>query len=302
MDGKEKIRGIIAAVVTPFTEKDELDEAALRRVVDYILGGGVHGLFPVGSQGEFYALSEEEKRRVVEIVLEQAQSRAFVMPNTGAITTRDSIRLSQMAEALGADCVSVITPFFVNPSQEELYEHFKAICRSVKIPVLAYNNPDRTGGVALKVETMSRLARECPNFVGVKDSSGDLTIFSEMIRLCPPGFKAIMGRDTLIFAALAHGGAGAIAATANVAPRLVVEIYEAFTSGDLERAKNAQMALAPLRMAFGLGTFPVVVKEALEIMGIAPGRCRGPVGPLSETARERLREILGQMGLLHQRQ
>lgn len=298
MDNRERIKGIIAAIVTPFTEKDEVDEASLRRVVDYILQGGVHGLFPVGSQGEFYALSLEEKKRVMEIVLDQVAGRAFVMPNTGAITTRESIMLSQMAEAMGADSVSVITPFFINPSQEELYEHFKAICRSVKIPVLAYNNPDRTGGVALKVDTMARLAREMPNFVGVKDSSGDLTTFSEMIRLCPAGFRAIMGRDTLIFAALVHGASGAIAATANVAPRLVVDIYEAFMAGDLEKARNSQMALAPLRMAFGLGTFPVVVKEALEMMGIAPGRCRAPVGPLSQSAREKLREVLKQMGLL----
>lgn len=295
--GKE-IKGIIAAVVTPFDEKEEIHEEAFRRVIEHVIQGGVHGLFPVGSQGEFYALSWEEKRRLMELAVEQASGRVFVMPNTGAITTRESVRLSQMAESIGTDCVSVITPFFISPSQQELYEHFRAICRAVKIPVLAYNNPDRTGGVALSVDTLGRLAKELPNFVGVKDSSGDVTLAAEMVRLCPPGFRVVIGRDTLIFAALMHGAAGAIAATANVAPRLVVEIYEAFRQGDYERARKCQMALAPLRMAFGLGTFPVVVKEALELMGIAPGMCRAPIRPLSPQARERLEQILVEMGLL----
>lgn len=294
----KEIAGIIAAVVTPFDENEEIHEEAFRRVVEHLIQGGVHGLFPVGSQGEFFALSLEEKRRLMELAVEQAAGRVLVMPNTGAITTRESVSLSQMAESIGADCVSVITPFFVSPSQEELYEHFKAVCRSVRIPVLAYNNPDRTGGVALKVDTLNRLARECPNFLGVKDSSGDLTAVAEMVRLCPPGFKVIMGRDTLIFAALMQGAAGAIAATANVAPRLVVDIYQSFLEGDYQRARRSQMTLVPLRMAFGLGTFPVVVKEALELMGIAPGRCRAPVGPLAPQARERLRAILVEMGLL----
>ncbi|MEJ5377883.1 MAG: 4-hydroxy-tetrahydrodipicolinate synthase [bacterium] len=295
---KERIGGIIAAVVTPFDEKEQIDEEAFRAVIERLIQAGVHGLFPVGSQGEFYALEFHEKKRLMELAVEQAAGRAFVMPNTGAITTRESVRLSQLAQSLGADCISVITPFFISPSQEELYDHFKAICESVEIPVLAYNNPDRTGGVALSVQTLDRLARDLPNFVGIKDSSGDLTLVTEMLRLCPKGFRVIMGRDTLIFAALMHGAAGAIAATANVAPRLVVEIYEAFSRGDYERARKCQEALAPLRIAFGLGTFPVVVKEALEIMGIAPGRCRGPVKPLSPQAKERLRLILQHMGLM----
>lgn len=295
---KGQIRGIIAAVVTPFDEKEEVHEEAFRAVIEHLIRAGVHGLFPVGSQGEFYALEFHEKRRLMEVAVEQAAGRAFVMPNTGAITTRESVKLSQVAESVGVDCISVITPFFISPSQDELYEHFRAICKSVKIPVLAYNNPDRTAGVALSVQTLQRLARDLPNFVGIKDSSGDLTLVAEMLRLCPENFRVIMGRDTLIFAALMHGAAGAIAATANVAPKLVVEIYEAFLAGDYQRARKCQAALAPLRMAFGLGTFPVVVKEALELMGIAPGRCRAPVAALSPQARERLRLILKEMGLL----
>jgi 4-hydroxy-tetrahydrodipicolinate synthase len=295
--GKE-IEGIIPAVVTPFDESENVDEAGFRKIVNYLIDSGVHGIFPVGSQGEFFTLTNEEKRRLIDIAVEEARGRVFVMPNTGAITTRESIELSRYAEKAGADCVSVITPFFISPSQEELYGHFKDICQSVKIPVLCYNNPGRTGGVALSPVTLARLAEELPNFAGIKDSSGDLTQVAEMIRLCPPRFKVIMGRDTLIYGALLYGAAGAIAATANVAPKLIVGIYEAFKEGDLEKAKGYQRDLAPLRIAFGLGTFPVVVKEALNIMGLPGGRCRKPIEPLSDDKRAQLRDILGKMGLI----
>jgi 4-hydroxy-tetrahydrodipicolinate synthase len=295
--GKE-IEGIIPAVVTPFDESENVDEAGFRKIVNYLIDSGVHGIFPVGSQGEFFTLTNEEKRRLIDIAVEEARGRVFVMPNTGAITTRESIELSRYAEKAGADCVSVITPFFISPSQEELYGHFKDICHSVKIPVLCYNNPGRTGGVALSPVTLARLAEELPNFAGIKDSSGDLTQVAEMIRLCPPRFKVIMGRDTLIYGALVYGAAGAIAATANVAPKLIVGIYEAFKGGDLEKAKGYQRDLAPLRIAFGLGTFPVVVKEALNIMGLPGGRCRKPIEPLSDDKRAQLRDILGKMGLI----
>jgi 4-hydroxy-tetrahydrodipicolinate synthase len=137
-----------------------------------------------------------------------------------------------------------------------------------------------------------------PNFAGIKDSSGDLTQVAEMIRLCPPDFAVIMGRDTLIYGALTYGAAGAVAATANVAPKLIVEIYEAYREGDYDRAKECQLKLAPLRVAFGLGTFPVVVKEALNIMGLPGGRCRKPIQPLSEEKRAQLRDILVSMSLI----
>ncbi len=234
----------------------------------------------------------------MDIAVEEARGRVFVMPNTGAITTRESIELSQYAEKAGADCVSIITPFFISPDQQELYEHIKAICQSVKIPVLCYNNPGRTGGVVLTPNTLARLAVEMPNFAGIKDSSGDLTQVAEMIRLCPPDFKVIMGRDTLIYGALTYGAAGAIAATANVAPKLIVGIYEAFREGDYERAKEYQRELAPLRIAFALGSFPVVVKEALTMMGLPAGRCRKPIQPLNKEKRAQLRDILVDMGII----
>ena len=294
----KQIEGIIPAVVTPFDEKENVDEAGFRRIINYLIESGVHGLFPVGSQGEFFSLTNEEKRRLMDIAVEEARGRVFVMPNTGAITTRESIELTQYAEKAGADCVSIITPFFISPNQEELYQHIKDICQSVKIPVLCYNNPGRTGGVALTPATLARLAEEVPNFAGIKDSSGDLTQVAEMIRLCPPHFRVIMGRDTLIYGALTYGAAGAIAATANVAPKLIVEMYETFKDGDYERSRECQRELAPLRVAFALGSFPVVVKEALTMMGLPGGRCRKPIQPLSDDKRAQLRDILVDMGII----
>jgi 4-hydroxy-tetrahydrodipicolinate synthase len=228
--GKE-LRGIIPAVVTPFTPDGRVDEGAFRKVLHTMIDQGVHGLFPVGTGGEFFALTREEKERLMAVAVEEAAARVFVMPNAGAITTAESVALARHAEAVGSDAVSVVTPFFLKPSQEELFEHYRAICAAVKIPVLAYNIPERTGGVMLSAATVSRLAREIPNFSGIKDSTGDLANAAELVRSCPPGFRVFMGRDTLIYGALLHGCVGAVAATANVAPGLAVG-----STGRLERA------------------------------------------------------------------
>lgn len=293
-----EIEGIIVAMVTPFDGGERIDKSGLREIIDYLISNGVHGILPMGSQGEFYALSTKEKFALMDAVIEEINGRVLVIPNTGCITTRDSIELSRYAEKAGADAVSVITPFFISPSQEELYHHYGAICKSVDIPVLAYNNPGRTGGTQLSPSTVNRLANNYTNFRGIKDNSGDLTLVAEMIRITPRGFKVIMGRDTLIFGGLMYGTAGAISATANVAPKLVTEIYEAYKAGEYSKARESQLKLAPLRSAFALGTFPVVVKEALNMMGYKAGNCRKPVLPLSEEGRRELRQILLDMEIL----
>ncbi len=288
--------GIIPAMATPLNAEGELNEGALRQLTRHLIQGGVHGLFATGSQGEFWALTPEEKQRVWEIVLEEVDGRVPVYAGTGAVTTREVMELNRRAEAAGVDAVSIITPFFVKPTEAELEAHYRAIAKATSLPVLLYNNPARTGGVNLSAGLVARLA-EVEDIVGIKDSSGDLALTTEYIRLTPDGFVVLSGRDTLIFAGLVHGTKGAIAATANVVPALVVEIYEAFQAGELERARRAQERLAPLRVAFGLGSFPVVVKEALELIGIPAGPCRGPVGPLSPEKRAELRQVLLGMGL-----
>jgi 4-hydroxy-tetrahydrodipicolinate synthase len=213
------------------------------------------------------------------------------------VTTREAVALARHAEDAGADAVAACTPYFVKPSQEELYAYFRDICAAVSLPVLAYDNVGRTG-VALPPALVERIARTTPNFVGIKDSSGDLTQFAEYIRLCPPGFQAFVGRDSLVYAALLYGGVGAVMATANVVPDLAVGIYDAVGSGDLERARELQQKLLPVRLAFGLGTFPVVVKEAMRMIGQPAGPARDPVGPMSDRARQELSAVLKEAGVL----
>lgn len=295
----KEIRGIIPAVVTPFTSDERVDEAAFRRVLNTMIHHGVHGLFPVGTGGEFFALTREEKGRLMAVAVEEAAGRVFVMPNVGAITTAESVALARHAEAVGSDAVSAVTPFFLKPSQEELFEHYKAICAAVKIPVLAYNIPDRTGGVALSAGTVSRLAKEVPNFAGIKDSTGDLANAAELVQACPPGFRVFMGRDTLIYGALLHGCVGAVAATANIAPALAVGIYDAVQTGDLAKARELQAKLSPVRKLFTVGSHPAGIKEAMVQLGMLEcGRCRRPTFDLTPMQKEEVRKILRETELM----
>jgi len=289
-------KGIIPAMVTPVTSDGKINAEALRKLTTYLINGGVHGLFPVGSQGEFYALTFEEKKRVIEVVVEEAQGRVPVYAGTGAVTTREAVALTKMAEEAGVSAVSVLTPYFIRPNEEELLEHYSAVAKATRLPVLLYNNPQRTG-VNISAEFVTR-ASKIENIVGIKDSSGDVTLTAEYIRRTGDKFSVLAGRDTLIFGTLCYGGKGAIAATANVAPKVVVEIYEAFQAGDWKRSREAQFRLAPLRLAFDLGTFPVVIKEALNLLGIDAGGGIPPVGGITPKAKAELKEILKNMGLL----
>jgi 4-hydroxy-tetrahydrodipicolinate synthase len=296
--GKE-LRGIIPAVVTPFTADERVDEGAFRKVLNAMIGQGIHGLFPVGTGGEFFALARGEKERLMAVAVEESAGRVFVMPNVGAITTAESVALARHAEAVGSDAVSVVTPFFLKPSQEELLEHYRAICAAVKLPVLAYNIPERTGGVALSVGTVSRLAREIPNFAGIKDSTGDLANAAELVQACPPGFKVFMGRDTLIYGALLHGCVGAVAATANVAPAMAVGIYKAVQAGDLPKARELQAKLAPVRKLFAIGSHPAGIKEAMVQLGMLHcSRCRRPTLDLTPAQKDQVRKILLEAGFM----
>jgi 4-hydroxy-tetrahydrodipicolinate synthase len=243
-----EVKGIIVAMVTTLKEDESLDEEGLRELINYLVENDVHGIFCCGSQGEIYSLTDEERRKV--------------------------IKLTRYAKDAGADAASIVTPYFIKPSSQELYMHYKRVAEAVDIPIILYNNPGRTG-VNLGAQTVSRLA-EIDNIIGIKDSSSDLTLTAEYIRLTPKDFAVIAGRDSLILATLLYGGKVAIAATANVAPKLAVEIYESFIKGDLKRAREAQFKLLPLRTALSLGTFPIVVKEALRMIGKPAGPAKKP--------------------------
>lgn len=293
---KYETNGIIPAMVTPMDQTGNINKKALRELTNYLIEGGVHGLFPVGSTGECYGLTLEQKKEVMETVIDETNSRIPVYVGTGMITTKDTIKLTKIAEEIGVDAVSIITPMFIKPSQDELYKHYKEIAGGVNIPVLLYNNPARTG-INISAGLMEKLSK-IDNIVGVKDSSGDMTLTGEYIRRTEEEFSVLVGRDTLILSTLVYGGKGSITSTANLAPKLPVRIYEEYIKGNLEEARRAQFELAPLRIAFNLGTFPVVMKEGLKMIGIDVGDTLGPVGAMKKDELVKLRNILDNIGVL----
>jgi len=291
------IHGIIPPVATPLTADEELDLPRLRFFLEHLLANGVHGLFVLGTNSEFYAFSEVEKQTIVATALETVRGRVPVWVGSGAETTREVIRLTRMAEREGASGVSVITPYFILPSQAELHDHFARIAESTSLPVILYNNPSTCGGLSIGVDTLARLTR-IDNICGVKDSSGDLQNTCEYLRVAPSSFSVLMGRDTLLYPALVMGVKGAVPATANLAPALLVEIYEAFRRGDHAASKAAQLRLNPLRLALSLCTPPGAVKAALNLLGMSIGPCRAPIAGLAPDKVAKMHEALSAAGLL----
>lgn len=291
------VHGLIPALVTPMTGDEALDEAGLERLLNYVIAAGVHGVFTGGTAGEPWALSMEEKTRLFEWTVGYTAGRVPVYVGTAANSTAEAVRLAEAAQEAGADCLSVLTPYFITPGPEEMFSHFAAIARAVDLPVLLYDLPERTGN-CLSVDLVMRLADAFSNIVGIKESSGDFSRTLDYLRLAPGDFRVIMGRDTLIYAALVHGAAGAIAASANVAPELGVGIYEQYMAGDASGALDNQKRLAPLRSAFSLGTHPAMLKAGAELVCDAGGPPRRPVRRLSGSDLLQLKAVLVKMGKL----
>ncbi len=282
------LHGVVPAIVTPFRPDERIDYKAWQDLIEIQIAGGVHGLFALGGQGEFFALSEEEREVAARFCAQTVGGRVPVYINVGAVTTLEAVRLAQKAEADGVDCLVAVTPYYIRPSADELADHLVEICHSVRIPVLAYNIPERTG-VELTLDVLARVAEICENFQGLKDSSGNIELVSQYVER---GLTVFIGRDHLVLEALKLGAVGAVAACANVIPRAFVELYAAFRAGNLPEAERLQKMIEPLRRAFSLGTFPAVVKEAMTLAGLNGGRCRRPVGRLTVEARYKLAEVL----------
>jgi 4-hydroxy-tetrahydrodipicolinate synthase len=295
------LEGIIPALVTPFRDDERIDCNAWQRIIDAQIAAGVDGLFACGSQGEFFALDFEERAMALRFVKQASAGRVPVVGNIGCVTTRDTIKLAQQAQADGLDYIAVITPWYLRPSPEELAEHYIEVCRAVRLPVLAYNFPQH-GGIELDAATVAHIANRCENFVGLKDSSGRLEQALEY-RNCAPGRNLLVfvGFDTLITAAFDGGCAGSVSGTANVAPKLYAELYRALREGRREDAARHQAIIADLFTIHALHTFPAAVKEALRMIGMPAGACRRPVGPMPPEALEELGRVLERIGtLVHQ--
>lgn len=286
----DQLKGIVPALVTPFLSDGAVDLSGMRRLISRMLDAHVHGLLLVGTVGEFYALTLDEKRDIFEAAADEVGGRIPVVAGTGAVTTREAVQITRVAAKAGVDAVAVLTPYFIRPSDQELFEHYKTIAESTRSPVFLYSNPSRTG-VPLSAALVKRLA-QIDNIVGVKDSSGDLTRTAEYISAVPQSFSVLAGCDSLIYGTLCYGGQGAVSATAAIVPSLVMKIYSDFIRGAHAEAQEAQRALLPLRKAFALGSFPQVLREALAMQGFDVGKARDPLGPLSIAEREELAGVL----------
>lgn len=286
-----EIKGIIPPIVTPMNEDETLNLPELTNQVNRLIAAGVHGIFPFGTNGEGYILSDAEKEAVLETVIEAAAGRVPVYAGTGCISTRDTIRMSLRAKALGADVLSVITPWFCQASQEELYEHYQAVAQAVDLPIVLYNIPARTGN-ALAPATVERLSK-ISNIVGAKDSSGNFDNMLQYIeRTRGSGFSILSGNDSLILWNLLAGGSGGIAGCANVFPKNMVAIYKHFITGNLEKARCCQDNIRSLRGCFRFGNPNTIVKAAVELLGYPVGKCRKPFHHISEEGVQAIRQVL----------
>ncbi|MCJ2370932.1 4-hydroxy-tetrahydrodipicolinate synthase [Pseudomonas sp. RGM 3321] len=285
-----QFRGIIPALVTPFTADQQLDEQALRNLIENLLNAGVHGLFVLGTNGEFFTLSESEKLKIAQITVEAAAGRVPVVVGTGAFATHQVIEMNKKMIDVGADALSIITPYFNAISQSELIKHYTAIADASELPLMMYNIPAKTG-MSIGIGAVATLSQH-PQIKGIKDSAGNFDALVQMMQYRSDDFAVFAGTDSLIYWNLLAGGDGAIAATANAVPEVVMSIWNNFQSGNHEAARAAQEALRPLRDAFALGTMPVVLKTATQLLNVPVGPCRAPVQPLDAAALEKLQNLL----------
>ena len=294
------IKGVIVPIITPIDEDERIDEARLRRQVDFVIKGGLHGILAFGSNGEFYQLEEDEMRRGLQIMVDQAAGRVPVYFGIGAINTKKCCRLAKMAVENGAVGVSILQPMFLKPTEEELFQHFKAIAQAVpETPVLLYNNPGRVG-YTMSANLVDRLAHEVENIVGMKDTSGDITQTEEFIRRTRDvNFKVFGGKDTLLYASLCHGAVGGVCTAGNFMPKLIVDVYNKYMAGDLKGSLEAQFKLNPVRLSMDAASFPVAAKDMANLRGLDIGVPYRPNLPTPEgKALDNIRRTMKEAGLI----
>ncbi len=296
MTAKTSFKGSFTALVTPF-KNGSLDETAFRNLVDWQIGEGTNGLVPVGTTGESPTLSHEEHKRVVEWCVQQTNHRVPVVAGSGSNSTAEAIELSQQAEKAGADAVLIVTPYYNKPTQEGLYQHYKAINDAIGIPIIIYNIPARSV-VDMSVDTMQRLF-ELKNIAGVKDATANVIRVSQQRAAMGPGFNQLSGEDASALGFMAHGGHGCISVTSNVAPRLCAEFQRACLKGDYTAALKLQDKLMPLHNALFIETNPSPAKYALSLLGKCAETVRLPMVPLAEVTKTAVRQAMVHAGLVN---
>lgn len=288
-------KGSMTAVVTPFRD-GKVDEDALRKLVDWQISSGTDVVVPCGTTGEAATLSYEEYDRVVRIAVEVAAGRAPVLAGAGSNSTSNAIRLARIVKEAGAQGQLQVTPYYNKPTQEGLYQHFRAIASVVELPMMLYNVPGRTA-VNMLPETVIRLSG-IDAVVGVKEASGKIEQIREIVAGVPKGFAVVSGDDAMNLEIYEAGGTGCISVTANVAPSRVAAVWDAFSGGRSSDAKGLQAALSELNRAMFLETNPLPAKTALAAMGFCREEFRLPLTPMSEGKKEELISVLSREGLI----
>lgn len=294
------IKGVIVPIITPCDEDEKIDEEALRRQVDFVIDGGLQGILAFGSNGEFYQIEEDEMERGLKIMVDQAKGRVPVYFGIGAINTKKCVRLAKMAAANGAAGISILQPMFLKPTFEELFLHFKTIAESVPdTPVLLYNNPGRVG-YTMTADLVDKLAHEVSNIVGMKDTSGDISLTEECVRRTRDvDFRIFGGKDTLLYASLCVGAVGGVCTSGNFMPELIEDIYAKFEKGDLKGSLEAQFKLNPVRLAMDIASFPVAAKDMANMRGQNVGVPYAPSLPTTDPVKlEKMRGVMKEAGLL----
>jgi len=295
----KEFKGTFVVTVTPFTQDDTLDEEGLRSNIDWYIKEGIHGLDCTGSTGEFIALTEQERKRIVEITIEQVNNRVPVLVGTCGCTTKDTIKWSKYARDAGADGIMIVHPYYHRPDDDELYEHYKKIAQAVDIPIMLYNNPFTTG-VDASPELIARLAKEFDNISYVKESSGSIQRVQDIIRLAGDDMTVFCGDDTLAFESFVLGARGWIAASANLIPKKCAQLFEFAAKGNIMEARNLWFNILPLTNAVeGWGKFVQTNKKGLDLLGKAGGpSLRGPKLDLTKEQETELRKMLSDLGEL----
>ncbi len=293
----QELRGILTALATPFDPDGELDEATLRAVVDRSIDGGVHGVVACGSTGEFTALSTDERRRVVEIVVDQTASRIPVIAQTGATSTAEAIRLSRHAESVGADVVMAIAPYYEPLSLDETTKYLRDVAGSVGLPVMLYNLPMATG-VDLSPDTIGALAREVENIKYVKNTTVDMAQSAQLIHHYGDVVSTFVGWDSLLLASLVEGAAGVMAGTGNIVPAELVAVWDAVQTNDIQRARAAWNSIYPVIDAIMQQPFVSAVKAVLGAVALPVGPPREPVAPLDPAATARIADLVAEERLV----
>ena len=289
------LQGSIVALITPF-KNGKLDRDAFARLVDWQIKEGTEGLVPCGTTGESPTLSHEEHKEVVEICVEVTKKRVPVIAGTGSNNTAEAIDLAKHAKKVGADAQLVVTPYYNKPTQEGLFQHYKALHDAVELPIVIYNIPPRCV-IDMSVETMARLAK-LPHVVGVKGATGDLQRPLRTRVAIGPKFSILSGDDGVALATLAQSGDGCISVTANIAPKLCADMHKAWRKGDFAAAKKLNELLIPLHEALFCETSPAPVKYAASLLGLSSMDVRLPMVPATEMAQKRVRAAMEHVGLL----